>query len=199
MKIIGINGSPKKNGSTTGFSLTKALEAVAGAGVETELINLADYQFSGCIDCGFCRDKLACSQKDDFTEILIDKLNDPDIGGFIFGSPVYFGGMTSQMKAFFDRCVLFRRNGFLFENKVAAALSVGRSRHGGQELTEMEILRCALVQGMIAVPDASPTSHFGASLWSGHPDGIEMDIAGIETAVNTGKKISEIASKLFNS
>lgn len=196
MKVVGICGSPKGDNSTTLFGLTKALEAVKEAGLETLLIDLSQYEFHGCRDCGACYSGILCSQDDDYANKILPLLNDPDIKGFIFASPVYFGGMTSQLKAFIDRSVLFRRNGFLWENLVAGALSVGRSRHGGQELTEMEILRSALIYGMVAVPDASPTSHFGANLWSGNPGGIEEDEHGIKTAINLGKKVAEITKKI---
>ena len=194
-KIIGVCGSPKKNKSTTLFALNKAMEVCAGEGFETEIIELATLDFNGCKDCGACKKKLACSQKDDFSEQIIPKLQDPNIAGIIFASPVYFGGITSQMKAFIDRAVIFRRNGFLFADKVAGALTVGHSRNGGQELTAMDIVKAALIHGMVVVPDAAPTSHFGANLWSGHPDTIENDQAGIATAVNLAKNMARHAKR----
>jgi len=196
MKIVGICASPKQKGSTTMFCLEKALESAGQLGFETEIIALADYQFDGCHDCGYCRTKLGCSQKDDFTSVIIPKLDDSAIVGMIYASPVYFGGITSQMKAFMDRCVPFRRNGFRFAPMVAGALTVGRSRNGGQELAAMDIVKNCLVQGMTIVPDAEPTSHFGANLWSGKTDGIETDELGLLTAVNLGKRVAEIAKKL---
>ena len=77
---------------------------------------------------------MKCSQQDDF-QPLIPKLADPKIAGIIMASPVYMGSMSSQAKAFIDRTVLFRRNGFMFKNKLGGALTVGGSRNGGQELT----------------------------------------------------------------
>jgi len=194
-KILGICGSPNKEKSTTLFALKKSLEVCANEGFETELIELSRYSFSGCIDCGACKKKLTCSQKDDFKEQLIPILSDPDISGFIFASPVYFGGVTGQMKTFIDRAVIFRRNGFLFANKVAGALTVGRSRNGGQELASFDIVRAALIHGMVVVPDAAPTSHFGANLWSGHTEGIEGDTTGLDTAVNLGVNMARHAAK----
>lgn len=196
MKIIGICASPKKKESTTMFSLEKALESAAQVGFETEIIALAEYKFDGCHDCDFCKSKLGCSQKDDFTSQIIPKLDDPEIAGIIYASPVYFGGVTSQMKMFMDRCVPFRRNGFRFAPIVAGALTVGRSRNGGQELAAMDIVKNCMIQGMTVVPDAQPTSHFGANLWSGKPNGIETDEIGILTAVNLGKRVAEVAMKL---
>ena len=194
-KIIGVCGSPNKTKSTTLFALNKALEICAKEGFDTDVIELSQYKFGGCIDCGACKKKLTCSQKDDFKEHLIPKLSDPDVAGIIFASPVYFGGVTGQMKTFIDRAVIFRRNGFLFANKVAGALTVGRSRNGGQELSALDIVKAALIHGMVVVPDAAPTSHFGANLWSGHPDGIEEDETGIATAVNLGINMARHAKK----
>lgn len=196
MKILGICGSPKKNNSTTLFALNKVLESANKSGVETELLNLAEFNYSGCIDCGFCRKQLDCSQKDDYQEKIIPILNNPEIGGFIFASPVYFGGVSAQMKAFIDRSVMFRRNGFLFEDKIAGVLTVGRSRNGGQELAAMDLVKNALIQGMTVVPDSSPTSHFGAIFHSGHKEGIEKDYLGLDTAENLGKKAAQIIKRL---
>jgi multimeric flavodoxin WrbA len=122
-------------------------------------------------------------------------LKDPEISGIIFASPVYFGGVTGQMKSFIDRAVIFRRNGFLFADKVAGALTVGHSRNGGQELSTLDIVKAALIHGMVVVPDAAPTCHFGANLWSGHPNTIEGDDVGIATATNLGKNMARHAKK----
>ncbi len=197
MKILGICGSPKKKNSTTLFALNKALEASKAEGVETQLLNLAEYNYSGCKDCGHCKEILDCSLKDDFKNHLLPLLKDSEIKGMIFASPVYFGGVTSQMKSFLDRLISFRRNNFQFENIVAGTLTVGKARHGGQELAAMDIVKNCLIHCMIVVSDASPTSHFGSLLWSGHPDGIENDEIGIRTAVNIGKKVAEIALKVY--
>ncbi len=193
MKIIGICGSPKKVNSTSLFALKEALKECEILGFETEIIELSKHNFNGCIDCGFCKGKLECAQKDDFQNNILPILDDENLKGLIFASPVYFGGISSQLKSFMDRSVLFRRNGFKFENVVCGAITVGRSRNGGQELASMDIIKNALIQGMIVVPDSSPTSHFGGNLWSGNPTGIENDEAGIRTAKNLGKKVAEIA------
>lgn len=194
--IVGICASPKKKSSTTLFALEKALEACRAEGAETRIISLSDYNFGGCHDCDYCRHKLGCSQKDDFTELIMPQLMGDDIAGIIYASPVYFGGVTAQMKAFMDRCVPFRRNGYRFADKVAGALTVGRSRNGGQELAAMDIVKNCMIQGMTIVPDAIPTSHFGANLWSGNLQGIEEDEIGLATAVNLGKRVAQIAIKL---
>lgn len=196
MKVIGINGSPKKEGSTTLVGLKKALEQVAVHGLETEILELSNYNFTGCDACGDCKKTGYCSINDEFSSKIFDILNDEDVKGFIFASPVYFGGVTSQMKTLIDRCVVFRRRGFDWENKVAGVLTIGNSRNGGQELAAMDLVTFAMIHGMIIVPDASPTSHFGAILHSGHDGGVENDNVGLETAANLGFKVGEITKKL---
>ena len=197
MKVIGICGSPKKNNSTTLFGLKKALHAVKQCGVETEALQLSHHTFSGCIDCGKCREEYTCSLNDDFTTTILPALKDDNVKGMILASPVYFGGVSSQMKMFIDRCLLFRRNGFRFENLIAGVLTVGRSRNGGQELTAMDLVKNAMIHGMTVVSDASPTSHFGGILWSGNPEGIDKDKIGIQTAENLGKRVGELVKKVF--
>lgn len=197
MKVLGICGSPKKKNSTTRFALEKAMSAVEESGLQSQMLLLSQYSFSGCVDCGACRKKFDCSIDDDFKNSILPVLKDHEIKGMIYASPVYFGGMTWLMKAFLDRSLLFRRNDFKFENRVAGVLTIGKSRHGGQELAAMDLVKNCLIHGMIVVPDHPPTSHFGGMLWSGIPEGIENDQTGIETAVNLGKKVAEIVKKLY--
>ena len=196
MKIVGICGSPKKNGSTTLVGLKRALAKVEDAGIDTDIIELSNYNFSGCKACGACKKTGFCTIDDSFSNKLFNILDDPEIKGFIFASPVYFAGVTSQMKTFMDRSVVFRRRGFDWENKVAGVVTIGNSRNGGQELAGMDLVAYAMLHGMVVVPDASPTSHFGGLLHGGHVGGVEKDDVGLETADNLGRKISEIVLKL---
>lgn len=196
MKVLGICGSPRGVKSTSRFALEKALEAVKESGLNVTLLDLSEYTFSGCIDCGVCRKRLDCSIDDDFKQSILPVLKDPAVKGMIYATPVYFGGVTWLMKAFLDRSLPFRRNGFMFAHRVAGVLTVGKSRHGGQELAALDLVKNCLIHGMVVVPDCPPTSHFGGLLWSGHPDGIENDAVGIETAANLGKRVAEIVKKM---
>lgn len=198
MKVIGICGSPRKEGSTTLIGLKKALEQVESHGIETEVLELSRYTFSGCDACGDCKKTGYCSINDEFSSKIFNILEDPEVKGFIFASPVYFGGITSQMKTLIDRCVVFRRRGFDWENKVAGVLTIGNSRNGGQELAAMDLIAAIMIHGMIVVPDASPTSHFGGILHSGHPGGVESDDHGLQTAANLGFKLGEVTKKLHS-
>lgn len=195
MKIIGISASARKNKSTY-FLLEQCLDklkesaAAAGKSLEVEAIDLAALRFQGCLACDTCKEGVMCSQQDDFQE-LIPKLAAPEVGGIIVATPVYMGCMSSQAKAFLDRTVLFRRNGFMFKNKLGGVITVGGSRNGGQELTIQAVHAAMMIHDMIIVGDGD---HFGGTGWANHPDGYQGDTAGITTARNLGKRMAEVAA-----
>ena len=191
MKIIGVSASARKNKSTH-FLLAQCLEAVvqaSGNRIATELIDLAPLKINGCIACDACKKKgVMCSQRDDF-QALIPKLADPAVAGIILATPVYMGSMSSQAKAFLDRTVLFRRNGFMLKNRLGGAIAVGGSRNGGQELTLQGVHAAMMIHGMIIVGDGE---HFGGAAWSNHPNGYQGDDEGIASAKNLGRSMTEI-------
>ena len=196
MKIIGVAASPRP-GQASFTLLTAALRAAAAVhqSVTTELIELAGRQINGCLACGACMKKLVCSQKDDFPA-LIDTLAGPQVGGLIIASPVYMGGMSSQAKAFLDRLVMFRRQGFMLRNKVGGAIAVGGFRNGGQEAAIQAIQAAMLVQDMVVVGDGMPTAHLGGTGHSGGEGGVEADEFGLTTARGLGQRVAEVALRL---
>ncbi|MCR3757482.1 flavodoxin family protein [Clostridium felsineum] len=108
MKIYAINGSPRKNNNTATL-LKKALEgakqSVKNKEVQTEIINLYDYNYTGCKSCFACKriggkSYGKCAVKDDISEVL-EKISDAD--ALIFGSPVYLSSITGQLKSFLER------------------------------------------------------------------------------------------------
>jgi multimeric flavodoxin WrbA len=105
MKIIAINGSPRK-GWNTETLLQKALDGAAFQGAETELIQLSELDYKGCTSCFACK-KIngirACATRDGLTSVL-NKTKESD--GLIFGSPIYFGGITSGMGPFWSGYLL---------------------------------------------------------------------------------------------
>ena len=106
MKLIAINGSPNKSGNTVTL-LKSAMEGAASKGFETELINLCDLKFKGCIGCLSCKVRDgkhygSCALNDELTPI-IKKIEEAD--SLIIGSPNYLGAPTSTTKAFIERLI----------------------------------------------------------------------------------------------
>lgn len=193
VKIIGISCSPRK-GKTTFKALEVCLNAAreVSTGIETKLIELAGLDIRPCNACMECKKGLKCSIEDDFTD-LIPVLADKNVAGMIIGTPVYFGTMTAQCKAFLDRCGMFRFNNWIFRNRIGGALAVGSMRNGGQEITLQEVRTVLLCHDMICVSEGKDTAHFGATLVSGGEGGIEADTFGLKTAGNLGRRVAELA------
>lgn len=103
MKIIAINGSPRRSGNTATL-LHKALEGATAAGAETECIDLYTLNYKGCISCFSCKRKDkehgVCAVKDDLASVL-EKVKQAD--AVLFGSPIYFMNLTSGLQAFLER------------------------------------------------------------------------------------------------
>ena len=117
MKVIAINGSPRKKWNTATL-LEKSLEGAASQGAETELIHLYDYDFKGCISCFACKTKDGksygkCAVKDDMTPVY-ERIKEVD--ALILGSPIYFGDVTGEMRSFIER-LLFQYLVYTFPPK----------------------------------------------------------------------------------
>ena len=104
MKLIAINGSPRKNWNTD----TLLKELIKGAeenNAETELIYLNDLNYKGCISCMGCKLKNGknigrCNLKDDLTDVL-DKIHEAD--ALVIGSPIYWYDVTGMTRNFIER------------------------------------------------------------------------------------------------
>lgn len=106
MKVIAVNGSPRKKWNTATL-LEKALEGAKSEGAETEIVHLYDLEFKGCTSCFACKVKggknlARCSIKDELTPVL-ERLEVAD--AVILGSPIYLGNSTGEMRSFMERYI----------------------------------------------------------------------------------------------
>lgn len=104
MKVIAVNGSPRKKWNTATL-LQKTLEGAASQGAETELIHLYDLNYKGCRSCFACKTKGGpsygrCAAKDGLSPLL-QEIESCD--SLILGSPIYFGTSSGQMRSFLER------------------------------------------------------------------------------------------------
>jgi multimeric flavodoxin WrbA len=100
MKVLALNGSPRKKGNTETL-LRAVLKGVEAAGGEIELVRLYDLHIQPCIGCGGCDNTGKCVLEDDMQELYPKILASQRV---ILASPIYFYGITAQAKAFVDRC-----------------------------------------------------------------------------------------------
>jgi multimeric flavodoxin WrbA len=104
MKVLAINGSPRKQWNTATL-LNKALEGAASNGAQTELVHLYDLNFKGCISCHACKLKNGasfgkCAYKDELSPLL-DKIETVD--ALILGAPIFLGTIPGVVKSFLER------------------------------------------------------------------------------------------------
>ena len=108
--------------------------------------------------------------------------------GIIAGSPVYFGGMASELKEAFDQFVSIRSQ---MEGKVGAAFATAGDPSGGKETTIMSILQALLIYGMVVVGDPmSATGHYGVSCVDA------PDERTIDNAAKLGLRVASLVKQL---
>ena len=100
MKILGIAGSPRRDGNTD-ILLEQALEGAQSVGAETETITISNLDISPCLHCDGCLEEGNCVIDDDMQSVYT-KLREAD--RIIIASPMFFMGLTAQTKALIDRC-----------------------------------------------------------------------------------------------
>jgi len=104
MKVIAVNGSPRKEWNTATL-LRRALDGAASKGAEAKLVHLYDMDYKGCYSCFACKLKGGQSYgkcgANDGLKPLLDEIAESD--ALILGSPVYFGAVTGQMRSFLER------------------------------------------------------------------------------------------------
>lgn len=128
MRVIAINGSPRKSWNTATL-LQKALEGAASRGAETKLVHLYDLDFKGCRSCFACKMKGGksygrCAVEDGITQTLRE-IEEVDV--LILGSPIYFGTVSGEMKSFMERLMYpyityASPPGSLYPNKIETGL-----------------------------------------------------------------------------
>ncbi|WP_423127443.1 flavodoxin family protein [Gaoshiqia sp. Z1-71] len=189
MKILGINGSPRKSGNTK-ILIESVFKPLEEAGFETELVQLGGKLVHGCTACGKCREikDQRCHIKNDVLNQCIQKMIDAD--AIILGSPVYFADISTEMKALIDVSgYVCRGNGHLLKRKIGAAvISV---RRGGQ-LHAFETINNFFLINQMIIP--------GSSYWNfayGKNEGdVLQDEEGMQTMKTLGENMAWLLGKI---
>jgi len=191
MRILIINGSPRKEGNSdcvAQYIINKFPE------ITFEEWKVRDNPIACCIACERCGldDKLVCSQKDSFAEKL------EWIAGFdafLFITPVYQGGVTAQTKIWMDRCEAFRL-GRKLKDKICGGLVIAGFPGGGQELTLMQIQHFAHITAMRYVPSFGNTrSHLGGYCIAGERKEVLQDTDGLKCCENVVSNMIDLYNR----
>ena len=190
MKILGISGSPNKEGNTA-YAVNYALNIVKNEGLKTKYISLAGKKINPCIACWKCEETHECYQNDDMKEIIESMRW---CKGMIIGSPVYFGLISGQLKVMMDRTILFRpsySSEMEMWGKIGAGIACAASRSGGQEVTLQNIHTFLMQHGMEVINDGPSYSHSGGTIMKNAAD----DEWGLQTVRNLALNMINILKK----
>jgi multimeric flavodoxin WrbA len=188
MKVVAFNGSPHKNGNTMG-SIQIVLAQLREQGIETEVVQLGGNRVSGCTDCGYCKTHkdMKCAIKDDVINNCIAKMAEAD--GIIIGSPVYFGNVTTEVKALIDRAGrVTRNNDMALRRKVGAAVIA--VRRAGSNFTYAAVNFLFGISEMIV----AHSSYWNVTLSRDIGD-LQKDAEGMATFETLGKNMAWLLSK----
>jgi multimeric flavodoxin WrbA len=191
MKIVAINGSPRKNGNTARL-IEMVLKPLQSAGWETEVIQLGGRPIGGCKACYQCFEKkngLCAFGNDDFNAIF-EKLTQAD--AMLIGSSTYFADVTSETKALIDRAgFVAMANDCLFAGKVGVGLTA--VRRGGGVRTVDTINHLFLISQMLVPGSTYWNLGFGFM-----PGDVESDAMGVANMEHLGKVIDWLATAARN-
>ena len=188
IKVVGINGSPHRDGNTA-LIIKKVFAELESKGIATEMLHLADLKLQGCTACYSCFQKMdeRCAIDDGIND-FIAKMIEAD--GIILGSPTYFADITPALKAFIDRAGMVSvANGGIFKYKAGAA--VVAVRRGGAIHAFDTINHFLHIGQMFLV---------GASYWNMvyglEPGDAAKDDEGIENMKSLGQNMAWLLNKI---
>lgn len=200
ISVLGLCGSPRKG--ATEYALNVALDKIKDIeDVEIKLITLRGKKINPCIHCDRCLEKNTgvCAVFQDDAEEIIEHWERAH--AYLVASPVYCMGVTPVLSAFFSRLRPLR-NKLLTQKyiqlpKVGAAITVGGTRHGGQETAAEVINNFYLSRGILVLGGGG--AYNGGTIWSkdGKQEGALLDQVGMETVETIALRLVEAAKMLY--
>jgi multimeric flavodoxin WrbA len=144
MKVLAINGSAHRKGTTAG-SIGVVAEELEAAGIEVEVVEAGSERVRGCIGCFKCVATRRCVFDDDIVNATKERAEAAD--GLLLASPVYYAGISGNMKSFLDRLFF---SGARMRFKTGASI-VSLRRSGG--MTAFQQLNAYLeISQMVVAP-----------------------------------------------
>jgi multimeric flavodoxin WrbA len=199
MRVLVLNGSPRKERGGTAQILSPFLEGMSEVGAQVEVLCVYDLELKPCLGCFACWVKTPgqCAQKDDVAEVL-PKLAVADV--VVLATPVYVDGMTGPMKTLLDRLIPLIEPFF--------EIREGHCRHARREGVKAGQLALVSVSGFTELDNFAPlVAHvravcknmgrafagallrpYGASLAALQQMGISVDDV-IEAARSAGRQL----------
>lgn len=181
MKVLLVNGSPHKSGCTYA-ALVEVAESLNQEGIDTDMFWIGNKAISGCIACKGCIEKKECVIKDTVNEFL-DLAGDYD--GFVFGTPVHWGGASGAITSFLDRAFYADLNGGGNRFLLKPVSTVISARRAGTTATWDQLNKYF---GLMQMPII--TSRYWNMVHGAKPEDIKKDLEGMQVMRIIGKNMS---------
>ncbi len=163
MKVLAINGSPRKDGNTS-IALDEMKKVFDEEGIDFEVVQIGMKDVRGCIACRRCAEIGKCVF-DDIVNELASKFEEAD--GLVVASPVYYASANATLIACLDR--LFYSTPFDKTMKVGA--SIACARRGGCSATFDELNKFFTISGMPVASSQYWNSIHGREVGEANEDG----------------------------
>jgi len=184
MKVLLINGSPRKEGNTL-IALSEVASTLEHNGIETKTIHIGNKAVQGCIACNKCNDLGRCIFNDELYNTIRENLKDSD--GLVVGSPVYYAGPNGSLCAILDR--VFYSSSELLVYKPAASVAV--CRRGGASATFDRLNKYFTISNMPVV-----SSQYWNSVHGLFPGEAAQDAEGLQIMRTLGKNMAWLLKNL---
>lgn len=178
MKVLLINGSPRKSGCINA-ALTEVAGALKAEGVDTEILWLGAEAIQDCVACHGCVKSGACVIRGDVVEKIVEKAKESD--GFVFGTPVYYAHPSGRILSAMDRA--FYSGGRYFTHKPAAA--VASARRAGTTAS-LDVLNKYFT--ICQMPVVSST--YWNMVHGNSPEDVAKDLEGLQSMRNLGRNMA---------
>lgn len=176
MKVLLVNGSPLKSG-TTNRVLQEIEKSLNEEKIQTEIVYLGKDAINDCMACGVCNKLNKCVINDCVNEIAI-KCKEAD--GFVFASPVYYAHPSGRIMSFLDR-LFYSQSEYLSYKPVA---SVTVARRGGQSSSFDVLNKYATINHMPII-----SANYWNMVYGCDSKDAEEDLEGLDTMRNIGKNM----------
>ena len=177
MKVLLVNGSPHKNGSTY-VALREVETALNNEGIETSIVWLGTDAVSGCLACGYCSRNGKCV-KNDIVNEFAQRAKNAD--GFVFGTPVHYAGASGAIVSFLDR-LFYSASGSL-RHKPAAVITV--ARRGGTTAAYDQLIKYPAIAEMPII-----SSNYWNMVHGSVASDVPEDKEGMQTMRILGKNMA---------
>ena len=171
MKVLLINGSPHKEGCTY-TALNEVAAALNKQEIDTDIFWIGNKALSGCIACKTCVEKNQCVFDDKVNEFLNIA---GDYDGFVFGTPVHWGGASGSITSFMDRVFYADLCGGGDRFLLKPAAVVTSARRAGTTATWDQLNKYF---GLMQMPII--TSRYWNMVHGASPEQVKQDLEGLQ-------------------